>query len=168
MIRKRSIAVVVGRFQVPEPHPGHRHLLDTASGEHDELLIILGSSSTPSPRNPLPFEIRKEMLLGYYPTATVLEIVDLHDDEKWSHQLDAIIAGHCAENDAVLHHSRDSFAQHYRGRYPTKEVPELPGHSGTDMREMVPSHKTADYRRGFIKGISTAFSQSTTSRGEHS
>ena len=73
----KKLGVVIGRFQVPELHAGHRHILDTTRDENDDLLILLGTTEAlPSERNPLPFSVRKRMLeeSGRYKGPIVTEI----------------------------------------------------------------------------------------------
>ena len=130
------LAVVVGRFQVPELHPGHHHLLTTATTFHARLLVVLGDhGGLPTDRYPLPFEVRAAMIRQAYPDAIIVRLCNMPSDTQWCASLDALIAEHAGDDGAVLYGSRDSFLSCYAGKFPTMLVKELPGFSGTKMRE---------------------------------
>lgn len=152
-MQKKTLGVVVGRFQVPEIHQGHRHLINYASDRNDELLVVVGSGrGFPTPRNPLSFETRKTMLLHEYPTATFAQIFDHPSNEEWSTGLDSIIAVLFPEYEVTLYGSRDSFIPYYNGQYATEEIKEVSSPDGTSIREQCEdAHTTADFRRGLIR-----------------
>jgi bifunctional NMN adenylyltransferase/nudix hydrolase len=151
-MQKRKLGVVVGRFQVPEIHQGHRHLIDYVSNKNDELLIVIGSGrGFPTPRNPLSFETRKEMLLHEYPNATVAQIFDNPSDNEWSLDLDSIVAALFSRYEVTLYGSRDSFIPHYHGQYATEKVLEVSSPDGTSIRAHCENtHKSVDFRKGLI------------------
>ena len=159
MTEPHRAGVVVGRFQVPELHPGHHHLLQAAAAHNDSLLVVLGSPrSLATARNPLSFAVRKSMITKAYPAAVVVEQFDHPSDEVWSHNLDALIAASLPRNhEAVLYGSRDPFFPHYFGTYKTQTVPELPGHTGTVCRmETARTLRTSpDFRAGIIHAETT-------------
>lgn len=153
---KKSVGVVVGRFQVPTLHRGHKHLLATASLAHDELLVVLGSAAFPTPRNPLSFEMRRSLIHTHYPNATVLEIKDCRTYEEWAETLDRLISTQFPKVTVVLYGSRDSFIPHYSGHYKTEEVEEVKGYSGTLMRaETSREPSTIGFRNGVIHGYNS-------------
>ncbi|MBP9757461.1 MAG: hypothetical protein KBD06_02585, partial [Candidatus Pacebacteria bacterium] len=154
MKKRTRIGVVVGRFQVAALHKGHKHLLRFANRRSDKLLIVLGSPDFPTPRNPLSYEMRKQMVLEAYPCAIVAEIRDMPKDSDWIKRLDSIISAACANCDVTLYGSRDSFLSIYAGTYRTELVPELEGFSGTEERAKCLSSKssTAAYREGVVHG----------------
>lgn len=148
----KKIGVIIGRFQVASLHIGHKHLIDTAKSENDQLLILLGSGgSSVTSRNPLPFSIRKKMVLEEYPDAHIYEVVD--SPYTWSERVDEIISTHFPTGDIRLYGSRDSFAPYYFGKYPIVHVEALHEISGTDMRtsEVVPNDHIS-FRQGIIAG----------------
>lgn len=130
-----SLGVVVGRFQVPELHAGHRHVLDTARTKHARLLIVIGDHGHAlSPKNPLPFDVRRAMLLEEYPEAQISALRDHPSDEVWSETLDALIEGSGGKEGTILYGSRDSFIPFYSGRFPTEYLEPVESPSGTDLR----------------------------------
>mgnify|MGYP006921386587 CR=1 FL=1 len=67
-------------------------------------------------------------------TLNSVTCISIRYDKLWSETIDEILE---KENNPVLLHSRDSFKDHYSGKYPVKEIPELPGYSGTKLREQL-------------------------------
>lgn len=131
----KKVGVIVGRFQVPELHAGHRYLIDTVMNQCDEVLLVLGQAQTISERNPFSKEARWRMLKTAYPKVRLAEIDDQLSDEKWSRKLDRIISDLFPKASASLYGSRDSFLLVYSGRFPTVYIPPLPAPSGTDIRK---------------------------------
>lgn len=149
----KTVGVVVGRFQVPELHGGHIHLLNWAKKENDHLVILLGSKvAQPSVRNPLPFVVRERMVRQAYPSALVYELPDNPSDEVWSRNLDEIVRRSFPFQEVKLYGSRDSFANHYHGSFPIVLVPEVPNISGTELRNN-PKEPADDksFRQGLIE-----------------
>lgn len=148
----KTVGTIIGRFQVYELHAGHRHLIDWAIRESDELVILLGTSEVKTTvRNPLSFELRKEMILEIYPGAQVLEIKDNPSNEVWSKNVDSILEKNFPESKFRLFGSRDSFSESYSGKFSVTLVPELPEISGTQIRngEIVPKCRES-FRKGII------------------
>lgn len=133
--REASHGVVIGRFQVPALHIGHRFLLTHAKERHAALIIIVGVSPALDEKNPLSFEERREMLLEVHPDASIVPLSDHPSDEAWSALLDALVETHA--DDAMLYGSRDSFIPFYSGRFPTHFVEPVKSPSGTDIRHEV-------------------------------
>lgn len=148
----KKLGVVIGRFQVPELHAGHRHILDTTRDENDDLLILLGTTEAlPSERNPLPFSVRKRMLEESYSDATVLDTHDQPSNRNWSYAIDRCVRERFPEHEATLYGSRDSFIPFYEGALPTRYVEPVPAPSGTDIRTELASDNTRDHR--FREGL---------------
>src|SRR5262249_27900653 len=106
-----SIAVVAARFQVPELHPGHRHLIDKAIERHRNVLIVLGDhGGLRTAHDPLTFDERKEMVLERYVNRVQIERLRDHpwSHERWSVWLDEIIESRYRSRPALLFHSRQS------------------------------------------------------------
>lgn len=149
--------VIVGRFQVPYLHDGHRHLIDHVWKECDKLVFILGTSTSIDERNPLDFHIRADMLKEYMNYQDEVYIYDLQDresDKEWSDYLDRLLDS--LEGGIFLYGSRDCFKDHYHGKYEVIDVPELEGHSGTKMRDEISyysSTSSEDFRAGIIYGV---------------
>lgn len=150
-----DVGVIVGRFQVPSLHEGHRELIQHVLDQHDKVIIFLGLAVTLGGReNPLDFEARKQMLLAEFPQVNVLYIKDTGDDKSWSDKLDSMIADVTTPNQTVcLYGARDSFIEHYEGRYPTQELEASHYFSGSEVRAEVSRRSvrgTADFRAGVV------------------
>ncbi len=152
--KQRTVGVVIGRFQVPELHEGHRYIIDTANNNNQKLLILVGvTGGWTSSADPLDFETRKTMIAALYPDALILPIHDCSSNETWSENLDAIIKKHFSRYIATLYGSRDSFLPYYFGKNKKKFVePKGAALSGTEIRARVvstiPDNK--DFRTGAI------------------
>jgi bifunctional NMN adenylyltransferase/nudix hydrolase len=146
---KKKVGVVVGRFQVRDPHEGHLYLLNYVKERSDKLCILIGSSGASlTKRNPLPYTIRKEMMLEYYPDAIVHQILD---SRTWSRKLDKMLDELFPDCEVTLYGSRDSFRIHYTGAYPVIEIEPYGEVSGTELRRNMspPVHKSS-HRQGMI------------------
>jgi bifunctional NMN adenylyltransferase/nudix hydrolase len=123
---------------------------------HDNILVIIGKSETRlTPENPLTFDMRAQMLKAAYPNIQIMSLLDHPDDHTWSANLDRKIAEVMYLNsqfspDPILYGGRDSFLQHYHGRYRTFELPPVEPISGTEIRESVEVKHSEDFRRGMI------------------
>lgn len=149
---KQRLGVIVGRFQVPELHAGHQHLITYARKHSDRLLILLGTSeSFPTLRDPLPYPVREACLREYIPEAIIAPIPDHPSDTAWSDQLDTIITSRFPGTEVTLYGSRDSFAGSYSGTFPIVIVPPIAAPSGTEIRGRPgPSVMDSQYRMGMI------------------
>ncbi|MBI1957231.1 MAG: NUDIX domain-containing protein [Candidatus Niyogibacteria bacterium] len=158
MERDTTVGVIVARFQVPELHEGHRHLVNYVLGRHTDVLIVLGiPRGLPSATNPLPFGSRKQMVLDTFPGRPL--IVDgLFDHpishEGWSDDLDLLIQKTFGkQRPAILYGSRDSFIPLYTGIFPTHAVPPQEHVSGTQQRQKIAPVHSRDFRAGIIYAI---------------
>lgn len=131
----KNIGVIVGRFQVPELHAGHCHLIDTVEGLHDHVLVVLGCTDIVSRRDPFSKDAREALFRNTYPNVAVTEIDDRLSDEQWSQKLDKMITGLFPDDAITLYGSRKSFLSAYTGRFPTVYIPPISSPSGTDIRK---------------------------------
>lgn len=152
-----DVGVVIGRFQVPNFHAGHRHILDLVRARHRRVLILLGSPAWRGGKaDPLDYCTRELMFRIEYPDFVVAAITDAQTDEIWSEAVDARIKDIFPLANVTLYGARDSFIPHYKGRYKTVWVPQALESSGTDDREQasaLPLSETS-FRAGAIYGIS--------------
>jgi bifunctional NMN adenylyltransferase/nudix hydrolase len=147
------VGVIIGRFQVPELHDGHHHLVRHARERHEQLLIMVGSrQSFPTPKNPLSFTMRRAMILAHYPDAVIVEVHDHPSDHEWSMRVDRIIAALYPGMSATLYGSRDSFLPYYSGKNVTVEVSTIPSKSGSELRDWIKENplNTSEFRHGVI------------------
>ena len=154
MQEKEPIGVIVGRFQVPSLHGGHKDLFNQVLEKHKKVYVFLGLSPLKCTiNNPLDFESRKQMILREYPNVTVFYIKDVMDDIVWSNKLDEMIEDLLQVNQtAILYGSRDSFKEHYFGKFEVKEIEQKIFISGTEIRNKISSRikSTTEFRKGVI------------------
>lgn len=155
-MKSNSLAVAVVRLQVPELHDGHRYLLNAMTAIHRNVLVVIGETEARlTVEDPLPFEMRRDMLKSLYPNVIVDRLSDVPDDQMWSDNLDALIYQHNGaidpDGDPTLYGGRDSFIQYYKGDFRTFVLP-TPEHepSGTEVRAAVEPRTTADFRAGVV------------------
>jgi bifunctional NMN adenylyltransferase/nudix hydrolase len=152
--QKIDVGVIVGRFQVDDLHEAHQHLIESVIEEHNKVIIFLGLSPARVTRNnPLDFEARKQMILEKYPDVNVLYIKDVGNDKLWSKKLDEQIQDMVGPNaSVVLYGGRESFIEHYFGRYDTIEMEQRVYISGSQIRKKVSSKVKAspEFRAGVI------------------
>lgn len=150
-----DVGVIVGRFQVPDLHDGHKDLIRTVCDNHDKVIIFLGLSPLKaSLNNPLDFEARKQMIADEFPNVNIAYIDDVNNDQIWSRNLDKqinLLTG--PTQSVVLYGSRDSFTEHYTGAHPTAILESEVYHSGTEVRKEVSRQSTRqspDFRAGVV------------------
>jgi bifunctional NMN adenylyltransferase/nudix hydrolase len=151
-----DVGVVIGRFQVPTFHQGHRDLLNMVCSRHQRVLALLGS---PAWRggfdDPLDYQTRAMMFHEEYPQFITAPITDTQTDESWSEKVDELIKAHFPLSKVTLYTSRDGFLPHYSGRYSVVEVFEANKYSGTSVREATRALPLAstEFRAGAVYGI---------------
>ncbi len=150
---KADIGVLVGRFQVNQLHDGHIALLESVLKHHKKVVVFLGvAPGLVTRNNPLDFVARKEMILQSFPQVTVLSIPDMPSDKEWSKTLDERIKEVAGVSSVLLYGGRGGFIERYFGAFPTKELGEFGGSSGTEVRKEVSAEvkASADFRAGVI------------------
>lgn len=156
-----DVGVIVGRFQVPNLHDGHRQLINFVTERHSKVLIVLGMiEASNSTNNPLDFEARRQMIQEEYPNITVLYVKDVPDDFIWSTNLDGVISDFVSPTQTVmLYGSRDSFIDAYEGRFDTFELMQENHMSGTAIRNHVRNtcRPNDDFRAGVIWAVANRY-----------
>ena len=159
--KAQCLGVAIGRFQIPELHEGHLTLLDRIAERHDQMLILVGHNTIRfNTDDPYPFHIRKQMLEGRYPRATILPLMDSPtSNEHWSATVDQKVRSVSYNGKAVLYGSRDSFIPKYSGVYPTQELPELKQVSATQVRAQHGDQTYDDpmFRKGWLAAIQSQY-----------
>ena len=166
----KTVGAVVGRFQIDDLHDGHRTLLDHVIARHKRVVVLVGvRPANPDSRNPLSFEVRRNMIQKAYPTVLILPIQDEKHDEFWSENVDKMLRIAVGNYPVIFYTGRDGFGPHYHGRHEVKEianlevvVPDLDkGFSATDRRESIRYSATEldspDFRAGIIHGVMNRF-----------
>lgn len=151
-----DVGVVIGRFQVPNFHQGHRELLRTVSNRHRRVLILLGMPRWKGgKKDPLDYVTRAQMFSAEYPSFTVAPIMDCQSDEAWSKRVDERVRELFPLENITLYGGRDGFIKHYHGSLPTVETPENAEYSGTIERAIASAlpKSTEDFRSGVIYSV---------------
>lgn len=105
--------VILARFQ--PVHNGHMALIEKAYNENDNVLVIIGSSDKLSERNPIPCNIRKELVenavnernLG--DKVRIVELDDLTDEHdnsmSWGFYLYSFIVSIIKDDSFTIYYS---------------------------------------------------------------
>lgn len=93
--QKTNYGVILARFQ--PIHNGHLALIEKACNENDKVLVLIGSIDKMNKRNPIPWTIRRDMVVkalkerGLSEKVEVKELSDLsdesHNDHEWGFYL---------------------------------------------------------------------------------
>lgn len=143
--------VVVGRWQCPSLHKGHKHLINRVVEKSAQLVLIIGEAPISyTDRNPLPSGIVERMLKESYPEAHIYIVKDYPDDNIWSGEIDQILELY---KYPTLYGSRDSFIKNYTGKYKTKEIKEKKIICSTDIRRNLKQYAHNENNKSFRKGI---------------
>ncbi len=157
------IGVVIGRFQVPELHPGHDHLLGHVAGVSDKLVVFIGVSPIDgeSAEFALTYSQRQSVFArSKYKDAITLPLFDMPSSKDWSLQIDALLMQLYPREHVTLYGGRDSFAQEYSGAFPVTTVPvnhALSIIQGRDIRESLIEESSEEFLRGQIRALQRLF-----------
>ena len=83
----KNIGVILARLQ--PIHNGHIALIDKASNENDEVLVLIGSADKLNKRNPIPFDVRMTLAkeaLKDYKNVNIVGLNDMSTEENNSHE----------------------------------------------------------------------------------
>jgi bifunctional NMN adenylyltransferase/nudix hydrolase len=151
--KKYDIGVVVGRFQVPDLHDGHRKLLELVSSEAKNVLIFIGVAPALGTQNdPLDYTNRAKMLQAAFPKVITVPLMDRPTNLEWSKNLDTMIRTVFPIGTVCLYGGRDSFAKEYDGVFKVQKVDPFNDYTGTDVRAEVGKTvvDSPDFRAGII------------------
>ena len=150
-----NLGVVVGRFQSPYLHSGHKALLKHVLDKHEYVLVLVGNSPLLSTKkNPLTINQVGEMLFEYSPRFIVRSLDDKKGDEEWSSLVDKKIG----VDGSIIYGGRDSFIPYYSGKYKTVELDFNIDESATELREAVVEPLSREGRVGTIFGAKNRYS----------
>ncbi len=151
-----DVGVIIGRFQVDDLHAGHKALISYVKTRHPNVVIFLGVPPLEgTPKDPLSYQMREQMLRSHIPEATILPLNDVKSDDAWSKNLDRTLGKLYYSAEVKLYCGPDGFKDHYSGEIPIERVKildEVPKWSGTDIRRRIgdaPLHQQA-FRAGII------------------
>lgn len=158
MKEPKTIGVIVGRFQTPSLHIGHRTLIENVLARHDDVLIVLGTSAARlTANNPLDVHTRMRMIELAYPTVRVAFIADMPSDDAWSTSLDEQIGRIAPESLPILYGNRDSFLLTYTGQYEYRKLAVTVASSASELRASVGVGDSEDFRKGVIYAANTRY-----------
>ena len=152
-LKEMEVGVIIGRFQTNALHQGHRDLVNFALENHKKVIILLGMSKLPdTTKNPLDFTSRKLMIQKEFPTVNILPISDRKTNERWSEDVDNIVAIPYGEKKTVIYGSRDSFIPYYYGIHDVIELEPSETYNATNIRKEVARETldSTDFRAGVI------------------
>lgn len=153
--------VIVGRFQVPSLHEGHKQLIDSVLSRHKHVVVFVGvnGGARLTRDDPLEFHARFSMIHDEYSGLLVLPLPDHPCDTEWSKNLDDMVRVATCGRSAILYGSRDGFIPYYSGKYKTVELECKKDQSGTDIRRQVANEvvSSEDFRRGVIYAAHSRF-----------
>lgn len=158
---KKDVGILIGRFQSPWLHEGHKELIDKVASMHQRVIIFLGVSPLRHTlNNPLDLRSRRAMIVEEYPDIETYYIEDEPTNEGWSNRLDSEIKKHLKPTQTcILYGSRDSFLNLYTGKLPTEELEASSHTSATEVRKLVRNSfkATRDFRAGIIHATGDRF-----------
>ncbi len=169
-MKRETVGVVVARFQVPELTVGHKALLKHVANSNDKLAVVLGTRPFPDERNPLTFEMRRDMLIVHssdYPQPyVILQNPDRPgDNDAWSKSLDQLLRLVFPTEDIKLYGGRDGFSAAYTGTLKVHLFQHVYEPPGTQVRLDITSASpinSRDFRAGVIYAVTNYVKPDTT------
>lgn len=155
------LSVIIGRFQIPLLHAGHLDLLKSAKKGADLLVLIGTTSAIGTDKNPLSFEVRKQLFDCLFSTFPILPLEDAPSDKDWSDRIDNIISDLGYEK-AIIWAGRDNSVKgYYCGKHEVKIIDQIGEHSSTKIRKEIStkldSYNSIDFRAGIIHHIENRY-----------
>lgn len=178
MSNKIKVGVIVGRFQLPRLHEGHKNLINTVLKLSDKVLILIGQSPVKFSENyPLPFNLVQNTIINEYLSEPenyfneILPDIDIQpiydrpvekDYDPWSSELDDLLNSKYNSNhyDVTLYGCKDSFINKYSGKYKSIILDLLiEGLSDVDIRSEISKNDvfTEDFYKGIIYCIKNQY-----------
>ncbi len=136
----QSLGILIGRFQ--PFHLGHRFLIETALGQSDEVLVLIGSSYRGrNIKNPWTFEERRQMILDAFKGQALhfAAIPDFfYDEQAWVHAVEEAVNKKFPDAQKTLFgHTKDDSSYYLKlfGNWEFHELPDYQGINATLIRE---------------------------------
>jgi len=169
----KTFGVIVGRFQTPYLHEGHRALIDFAFQKCDTLIVFVGNTIIKcSEKDPMDYATRRLMLSSF-----LLEnyeerkffVYPFQDtpvsDSIWVSELDKTISNatlHTSSKNVILFGGRDSFLDTYHrnnGRYQSEYFSGIENCSATQVRQDVSKYPldSEEFRKGYVYGVTNKY-----------
>lgn len=162
-----TTGLIIGRFC--PPHLGHSHLIDTAAGRVDRLVVFVNTRSS----EPIPGHLRAGWLAELHPDVTVVEVrhdldTDFGDPELWDCWM-ALLRSHWPLGDGPdLVFSSEGYGSELAGRFGARGVAVDPDRgavpiSATQIREAPLAH--LDFLAPPVRGWVEAWGRERLARG---
>lgn len=160
----KTAGVVIGRFQLPELHDGHKALINHVISQNDVTCVLVGVSLEQSLKNILPYAAIAQMIRGMYAkeyAAAKLFVFPIYDtpgaDSEWSNAVDCFLRLLFPRHSLKLYAGRDSFKSSYEGALPVTDWYGYNGNiNGTATRDKIMNGDPIDnpaFRAGIIYGL---------------
>lgn len=157
-----KLGVLIGRFQVPEMHEGHRFIVRQMLEQCDQVLVLFGSANrATSVKNPFSYRERRLSTFRLFPEVLMAPLNDyLYNDSQWMADVAATIEGcrESLENDFqanfdVLLYGHHKDGNDYLNWFPQYEYVNINSDidiSGTEIRNsfthLLPENVQADMK----------------------
>lgn len=163
----RSVGVVIGRFQVPSLHGGHKAIINHVLEKEGEACVLVGVAGRIDGglKNLLPFPAIQQMIRSEWPLPHNTGRLHIHplpdipgQDLQWSLQIDRFLDLLFPYHEVTLYSGRDSFKPSYSGKY--RPVVDWYGYdgnvNGSKLRDDIVRGDPVDspvFRAGIIYGL---------------
>lgn len=161
----KTVGALIGRFQLPELHSGHRALIQHVSKQCDETCVLVGVAPQVSLKNLLPYAAVESMVRGTFLSLFQQRKLHIHplldidgNDLQWSMYIDQFLTALFPGYEIQLWSGRDSFKPYYHGKF--RPVHEWYGFNGeihgTDARDAIMDGDpidSKDFRAGIVYGL---------------
>ena len=154
-----SMAIIVGRFHIPEPHSAHVDLIDRVVKTHKQVAIFLGIAPLIGTRkNPLDYDSRKRMIQERYPNIIICPLPDMRENPIWVKSFESRIREILPLGRPILYGGRDSFINIYKdngGSHDYVELEQTVYVSATEVRRNAAREiiNDASFRAGIIHAV---------------
>lgn len=163
MGKKYELGLVVGRFQ--PLHRGHMRIINKSIEECENTIVLIGSAQeNGTPRNPLPYDLRKKMIDHIYGTKVFiapLNDLGVGDSPKWGQyvldtaenhmhmMVDTVYLG----NDGERSHWFDGITARPKEVYVSRDDENAPRISSSIVRNLFIDNDNSDQNLDAITGM---------------
>jgi len=136
-----TLGVIISRMQVPYLTESHINMIRTIQERHNKVVIFLGVTHQINNKNPLSFDIRKQMIQPLMREHDIIiPLKDIDDNKEWVNQVDFLTDSLLYKGEtAILYGGRDSFIPFYKkdnGQFDCIELLPEDNDSGTELRNL--------------------------------
>lgn len=161
---KRTLGVVIARFQAPSLTPAHRYMLEQVATRVGRVLVLLGVAPIPfTKRNPLEYSLRARMVMDWWEKQfpdreldlQVAPLLDRPTDSEWVAAIDQTISAMNINGPAMIFCGPDGAGPFYAaagGRWPVEVLDAAGGHASKVREEMGPQY-TEGFRAGIVYAV---------------